>query len=562
MSKSATPYRELFQQLKFQHNVEPAQACQLASEVHALAEQAHDLQACAEALYWRGMAQLSMCSLKAALTDFDHALGLARYVNALREQGLALRGLGLAHEQSANYETAVELLAQAYQCLDGSPAWIEEKLSVLHGMASTYLAIGRASEALKHYRELIAECEQRHWWRHLSITLSSLGICLDQLGELDAAESAFIRSGEVAIQHQLPGRDAVASLNLACFRIKHRGLRGNGLAALRDAILALQESGDLASALSGRVSLVEALMDCGHYEEANTELGWALEVAIETRSRRQELILYRHYAALSKVRGDFASAFNWFERYHELYRELEQESFDSRLSVLRIGFELDIARKEAELLRAQNEVLARSHADLAAANEELTRVSRELIQADQEKSRLVTEFRQLAITDSLTSLHNRRYLELRVADESALTRRGDHLVLIAVADVDHFKQINDRFGHPLGDDVLKAIAQVLRRQVANEHIAVRFGGEEFALLLFDVPFSTGVAICEQIRDCVAAYPWYELHPDLAVTLSIGLTQWPVSNAFQHALAAADQLLYQAKHQGRNRVVAELATQLS
>ncbi|MBB5018499.1 diguanylate cyclase (GGDEF)-like protein [Chitinivorax tropicus] len=554
MSDSSASYQAHFERLKFLHNESPVVACELAGTVMAEAEQVGDRQARAEAFYWRGMAQLAMCSLRSALMDFDQSLALSRQVDAQREQGLALRGLGLAYEQSGDYETAIDYLIRAYQCLSASPDWVEEKLSALHGVASTYLAIGRAAEAHKHYLELIAECEARSWWRHLSITLSSLGICLDQLGDYDGAEAAFERSCDIAAQHHLP-RSAIAKLHLACFRIKYRGMRDSGLKLLREAVISLQESGDLAGALAGRVSLVEALIDCGLFKEAEVELGWALEVAVETHSRRQELALYQHYTTLCRTAGDFVSALTWFERYHNLYRELERESFDSRLSVLRIGFELDIARQETQLLRSQNEALARSHADLAAANEELQRVSRELIEADREKSRLVTEFRQLALTDPLTGLHNRRYLELRVADESTMARRGDTAVLIAVADVDHFKQINDCFGHAMGDEVLKRIALVLRRCVGNEHIAVRFGGEEFAILLFDVPIAEGIALCEQVRSAVEGFAWHLSHPDLRVTLSMGLATWPTGWAFPLAMAEADQLLYRAKHLGRNRVVA-------
>lgn len=124
-----------------------------------------------------------------------------------------------------------------------------------------------------------------------------------------------------------------------------------------------------------------------------------------------------------------------------------------------------------------------------------------------------------------------------------------------MCDIDHFKQINDRFSHALGDEVLRRIARVFRETARQDDLLCRYGGEEFLLLLPETDLAGAQVLAERLRSAVAEHPWNTLHPELDVTLSIGLAELEAAYDADMLLRSADMRLYEAKRQGRDRVCA-------
>ncbi|MCM2312014.1 MAG: GGDEF domain-containing protein [Steroidobacteraceae bacterium] len=181
----------------------------------------------------------------------------------------------------------------------------------------------------------------------------------------------------------------------------------------------------------------------------------------------------------------------------------------------------------------------------------LERLVGERTAALQDKTR---QLERLASLDTLTGLHNRRHADafLDLAMESA-ARDGVALSL-ALADVDHFKQINDGHSHAVGDRVLERVAQIMSDRMRGCDLAARYGGEEFLFCLVGMDEPRAVQFCEDLRRAVECEPWEGLSPGLRVTLSIGLATRRGEPTIQAVLQCADSCLYRAKHLGRNRVV--------
>jgi diguanylate cyclase len=158
--------------------------------------------------------------------------------------------------------------------------------------------------------------------------------------------------------------------------------------------------------------------------------------------------------------------------------------------------------------------------------------------------------------DPLTGLWNRRMLD-KVLARSMANGSGCGPLSIVVGDLDHFKRINDTFGHPVGDEVLRQVAAVLKDSTREADCAARVGGEEF-VVVSATDETQSLLLCERIRASVQILDWSAIAEDLAVTMSLGVATWsPTSGTppdTQRLLEAADRALYRAKEQGRNRAV--------
>jgi two-component system cell cycle response regulator len=168
---------------------------------------------------------------------------------------------------------------------------------------------------------------------------------------------------------------------------------------------------------------------------------------------------------------------------------------------------------------------------------------------------------EMAITDALTGLYNRRYMENHLAtliDQAA--SRGKPLAVL-VLDIDHFKSVNDTYGHDAGDDVLREFALRMRKSIRGLDLACRYGGEEFVVVMPETDMSVAAAVAERLRRRIASEPFsiQQGTGSIEVTISVGIaTLDQRSENGANILKRADQALYRAKRDGRNRVVADAA----
>lgn len=172
-----------------------------------------------------------------------------------------------------------------------------------------------------------------------------------------------------------------------------------------------------------------------------------------------------------------------------------------------------------------------------------------------EARRLMEHLRENALRDAMTGLYNRRFLEEYASALVSGTQRRKSALSVLMLDLDFFKQVNDTHGHEAGDRVLKTLADIMVRSVRSSDMAVRYGGEEFLLVLTDTGVDAAMDVAEKIRGAVAATRVPVAGGNLQKTISIGVAEFPGdSDAFWQVVKFADVALYQAKSRGRNRVV--------
>jgi len=164
--------------------------------------------------------------------------------------------------------------------------------------------------------------------------------------------------------------------------------------------------------------------------------------------------------------------------------------------------------------------------------------------------------KQLAYVDGLTGIHNRRYFEMRIIDELERASRFQGRMSVIMVDIDHFKRLNDEFGHLLGDEVLRSVSAILKQPLRKSDLVCRYGGEEFAVIVPETSGENAMTVAEKLRRQVEDHHFPGVPRQ--VTISCGVADYPTHGRTRDELvAAADGALYVAKQAGRNRVIAAL-----
>lgn len=216
-----------------------------------------------------------------------------------------------------------------------------------------------------------------------------------------------------------------------------------------------------------------------------------------------------------------------------------------------LGRQIEINSKDevgqlAQAFNHMSEELARSHDELRASHAEL-RESHEKI-AEQAEI-----LRDLALRDSLTRLHNRRHFDEQACRLFRRAQQQERPLTVMMGDIDHFKQINDKFSHAVGDSVLRRVGELLRKHTRTGDLVARYGGEEFVIAFVDTSLEQAHQLCDKLRTQIASEDWSDIDPQLKVTMSIGVAQLQREETIDQVVQLADVQLYRAKSGGRNQV---------
>jgi len=243
---------------------------------------------------------------------------------------------------------------------------------------------------------------------------------------------------------------------------------------------------------------------------------------------------------ISKERVEYLMRF--FKRFLGLIVQIGEENLRRRQAELatreaREQLEVKVEERTRELNQALNEV-----GDLAV-----------------QLSTALSQVEKLAVTDSLTETFNRRKFDEAVLQEHRLVQGGQRPFSVIMFDVDFFKQVNDNFSHSVGDRVLQHLCRVVRGLVRHADLLIRWGGEEFLILLPATFLNEAALLAERIRIEVEQEEFVE---QIHITISLGVAQFHAEDSIDSLLKRVDAALYQAKQQGRNRVIVDECTELA
>jgi two-component system cell cycle response regulator len=521
-----------------------------AGRAAVLAQEAHQRASALSAFALAAEASLRLSRI-ASLDDSPRAI-------ALCEKGLqeAAAGRGIAIEAriraflsallsgSGQLERAIEegRLAVELAAGLGQPI-IAARASI--GLGLSFAGLGQIEDAAQAFEQALESARQSGDLMQLAVSWSHYGICherhawsLEQQGETVQARLHYQRAAECQRQAMAacenvgiaPELRSQQMLNLAYSLLKLGDL--NEIESLVQAGLALggglpdQRAHGLSLRILGELRLLQGLP-----AEARTLIEQSItasESVSEHEYTMNSLVLLSRACEAS---GDLRAALDMTYRHHDMYVEAKTQHAQRRARALAVQLETARAKAQAELERVRAEELERSNRALVEGNARLSRTN---------------------VLDGLTGLYNRRRLDAVVRNHGR--RRRARPFCLAVLDVDHFKRVNDTYSHLVGDEVLRRLGGLVRASCRRDDLPIRMGGEEIALILYDLDTAGAAKVCERLRQAVQDHDWHEIHPDLRVTVSIGLAAYAGTGTLDDLLAGADRCLYAAKHAGRNRVV--------
>jgi diguanylate cyclase (GGDEF)-like protein len=491
-----------------------ARALTLYEQSIAVAGAAHDDAVMANALYQRGYLRGVRGELSNGLTDLRHANEIFEHLH--------------------------------------SP---QEALDTLVAVATLYDRMGDHAQARRYFEAALSAQRRAGLVREQAVTQHNLGRALESLGDWPASQAAFEAALALSREIAYPRGQAYALRGLASLS-NDESLGIAALAYAERAAALLDQAPD--ARLRAQIALQRgiALRLLGKPAESLAALLEAQKVLEAADSEAELTVVHGELAATFAALGAYKPAYEQANEFKAASDRLLKRQIEERFATLKVELDTAVTERENQLLKREKLI-----SDHALAQEQRAGSLRAIALALAAilvglLSVLVLRHRRtsrrmhgLAMTDELTRLWNRRH---SLNTLQAMIAAGKPCAVL-IADLDLFKAVNDRHGHLIGDEILRAAAAGLLAVVPAGAELGRLGGEEFIVLLPGATHESALRVAERARRSIAeldASPWL---PEAGITISVGVTMCGTGDELSAALRRADKALYEAKRSGRNCV---------
>lgn len=570
---------------------EPVRALEISQLSYQLSEACFYVKGMAVSLRNQGFCNLQLSNNQLSLTKSQESLRLFEEMHDSPGQAAALNVVGNAHHAMGEYAKALEAHGKSLG-LRKETGDQQGQSASLNNIGIVYQRLNDSAKALEHHFASLKIKEEISDPQGQSASLNNIGLIYEEIGDKDKALDFYNQSLKIGIEigdrhvqgvalmnvgnvySQLGDATLAMNYHLESLKIRQEISDKEGEATsyinigelhakssdLNHALVNYYKGLEIARQIGDRFLQATVLYDIGvlyskqgNHSGAKTHLEHALGIAKEIGAKE---VLYKSHKSLSEAceaGGDFTSALKHFKSFGEVKEAVFNEAGEKRMRTLLIQAELEKTEQEKEIYRLKN-------VEIVKANQELENRNEQLKESDKQKNQLLKELRRQAETlekqaqeDSLTGLFNRRYADYQLSQEFKRAIRFGRTMAIAMADIDLFKAINDKFAHQIGDEVIRTVGQIMENSCRAIDTVSRYGGEEFLLIFPETAAVNAVVACEKIRKAVETFPWDQLISGLRVTVSIGLSDDLSVSTPDRMVAKADAKLYEAKESGRNRI---------
>jgi diguanylate cyclase (GGDEF)-like protein len=407
----------------------------------------------------------------------------------------------------------------------------------------------------------LAKHEQRGSREGQATALFNIGSTKESQGKLDEALGYLQRALELDRQRKASAADIAFDEKAVAVVLSKLGRHDDAL-RLMDHAMALYGTDSDASDIAGlRLSRGVALRRAGRHAQALPDIDAARAYFLAQNNLRFLEKIHEERSLVLAGLGNWREAFTARGEYQQVHQKLQDQLLDERSTRLRVQFDTEQSKLQNRILANENELARRELASAAAIrNWQMAALVLSLAAIlalavlMTRQLRLGRIMRDLAMTDELTRLPNRRHF-MAVADSALRHAQGEGGALaLAGIDIDFFKKVNDSYGHAAGDTLLQRVAHTLRLTLRPGDLVGRVGGEEFLVLLRGADRETALGAAERLRAAIAALDCSDIAPDLKPTISIGVAVMERKDKKLDGMCKrADDALYRAKQNGRNRV---------
>jgi diguanylate cyclase (GGDEF)-like protein len=583
---------------------DPKKALDSLLEVRDAIEQGGDVGVRAHWQFAYGSAQDSLGNLSVAEHAYRDAISLAEQAEDTKQEADAAYALALLLNQTERYPEAAEV-ASKYLLVARQAGDLRNASMLQQQLGRMFAGLGDEENALGQMKEALKTAEASGSEETLSFAEYNLGIASSEAGQYELAERFLQKSLEYDRAHNAPAQNIIIDLVRLGQAIGGRGDVDGAQRRLEEAIALAHPSGFAYEEALATTALSRLLLQGSRFADAVSASERALDLLSSglmgnTGSTRADA-LAAHARALAAT-GDHRAAAEEFEEAMRVYEgkgkldevaesrsgladaqaamgdvraafessrraviETKQANEQSRKrsrDALRIAYSVEREAAENERLKSQiasqeaklEEQVRRARWQRVAVSSLAVLLAVTLLVYFWQR-RMRRELMSLATTDALTNVANRRAILAYGSEQMGESLEHNLPLSIVAMDIDHFKTINDRFGHDAGDRVLLKVSSLLRAGIRKRDMIGRLGGEEFLIILPGYDAEDAAAIADRLRDTLSKTDMSDVAPGLRVTSSFGVASLVDCNDdFSELLRHADRRLYRAKDVGRNKVV--------
>lgn len=445
---------------------------------------------------------------------------------------LILNQLGTIKRKELNYSKALFYILEAKKQAETN--FFKKLLPfVYNNLGKTYRKLEKYDESINLLSQSITiynDSKENDPELKISI-LSNIGSCYFETKDFLNALSYYESALSIALDSNIESAIASVYTKIARLYINEQ--------QYDESITCLERSLYIYTTKNNSKGLAITYLDLGYsylkkslFNKSKESLSLALDLSFSLSLKDYIVVCYEYFAELYESMGEYHLALEHYKSYSEIKNNLITEKNDNYLSRLYAQYQIDNMEKEKEIYRLKNIELVKAHNDLKLAYDKM-------------------EF--MATKDPLTGLLNRRAMMTRIDLEKNRFNRKKSPLSIILSDIDHFKKVNDTYGHDVGDEILIELSKVFTTTLRSTDAICRWGGEEFLILLPETNIQAAFEVGEKLRSAIQNHNFNDALPKGSITTTMGIAQFENNLSIKKWIKYADEALYCGKESGRNCV---------
>jgi diguanylate cyclase (GGDEF)-like protein len=472
-------------------------------------------------------------------------------------QGIFSRGI--VSTNMGDYVGALSDFQVAYSVANDDPKSLS-KAHVAAMLAQVYEYRHEDSLSIPYFEEAVAAHRLHHAEFDLSIALFGLGKAHRNSGQIELAKEQLQESQELAAKVDDIQGVAYALKELADIDISEKNYQ-QAQAKLTEAAQIFTQAENHQMSYNIKMTLASLSLETDELTKAQEYLEQAAAYLDRLNMPIHNIRYDETHAGLLYRQQQYQSAYDELKKAFATYRKFQNTDSTDRLHKLRSRFEMQLTQQENEVLAQKNAIQQLQLNSKKSENIQLALISTFTTLACLLLGLIVyrnkihkQRLEKLVTLDELTGLFNRRHTMILLEQQIKLASRHNKGLCLAMLDLDWFKQINDSYGHLVGDKVLKEFAHIFRKGLRESDVIGRIGGEEFLIILThsnsESAYEVIVNLCNKLRNIGSTIG----EPKILLTVSVGLVECKSTDSAENLISLADRALYRAKNNGRNQIV--------